>query len=52
MLRTWLSQMENQLEPNAADATEQFGYAGFAGLDTPAISDSSANRADDPQFDM
>ena len=52
MLRTWLLQMDNPLEPNAADATEQFGYANFAGLDTPVISDSGANRADNPQFDM
>ena len=52
MLSTWLSQMDNPLESTAADPSEQFGYAGFAGLDTPAISDPGANRADDPQFDM
>ena len=45
-------QMEGTTNHNTANATEQFGYAGFAGFDTPPNAEAPAGRADDPQFDM
>ena len=39
--------------PPEQDAQDQFQYAAFAGLNSSTgSSEHSANRADDPQFDM
>ena len=48
-----LGGMDMPSEQQSGDAQDQFQYAAFAGLNSSTgSSEQSANRADDPQFDM